>query len=266
MRTEFPNHTIILAVCGKGGVGKTTIAASMVRELVKLGEKKILAIDADPAVGLATALAVCPEKTVNDIRDEVIELIKKGNAGERKRVRELIDYEMMGALSEKGNLAFLAIGRPETEGCYCQVNELLKEIISQIASNFDYVIIDAEAGIEQVNRRVLEHVTHLVLVSDLSVKGINVAKAIREVAREAVKFHRIGLVLNKVRQFEENSLSIPREIPYLGEILECDEIRDADKTGKSFFEIAENPVFKAVREFLARLNIIEYRLCEERVK
>lgn len=256
MKMDFDKKPIVIALCGKGGVGKTTIAAAIVRELVRTGESKILAIDADPAVGLATALAVNVEKTIDEIRNDVINLVKKGNAGEKERILGLIDYEMLGALSEYGNFAFLAIGRPETEGCYCQVNDLLKDIIAQIAGNFDYVIIDAEAGVEQVNRRVLETVTHLVLVSDLSAKGLNVARTIHEVAREAVKFDRAGLIINKTRESDLENFSLPEGIPFLGAIAECDEIRSADMRAESFLQLPDNACFKAVRQCLATLGVL----------
>ncbi len=256
MKNQLVNKPLVIALCGKGGVGKTTIAAAIVRELVRTTESKVLAIDADPAVGLATALSVDVKKTVDDIRNDVIDLVKKGKAGEKKRVLGLIDYEMLGALSEHGNFAFLAIGRPETEGCYCQVNDLLKDIIAGIADNFDYVIIDAEAGVEQVNRRVLETVTHLVLVSDLSAKGLNVARTIHEVARDAVKFNRAGLIINKMRDSDREHLSLPEEIPLLGSISECDEIRDADMRAESFLQLPDNACFKAVRDCLAALGVV----------
>ena len=81
-----------------------------------------------------------------------------------------------------------AIGRPEKDGCYCQVNHILKDLIASVADNFDYVVIDGEAGIEQVNRRVMEKVTHLLLVSDASRKGINVVQTIKEVSGSAIEY------------------------------------------------------------------------------
>ncbi len=256
MKKGHNANPVVIALCGKGGVGKTTIAASIVRELIRQEGAKILAIDADPAVGLATALAIGVEKTVNDIRNEVIELVKKGHAGGKEGVLGLIDYEMLGALKEQGNFAFLAIGRPETEGCYCQVNDFLKDIIAQIANNFDYVVIDAEAGVEQVNRRVLETVTHLVLVSDCSAKGLNVARTIHAVAREAVHFQKSGLVVNRVGSLEREDVVLPEEIPFLGTIPESAEIRRADIRAENFFELPDNAVFAAVRSCLDVLGVL----------
>ena len=166
----------IISVCGKGGVGKTSVSAALVRALVAGGAGRVLAIDADPAVGLATALGVTVKMTVDDIRNKLIDRLESGAKEDRRELVSLIDYEVFEALVEKKGLAFLAIGRPETEGCYCQVNDILKDIIASTAGGFDYVVIDGEAGIEQVNRRVMETVTDLLLVSDASAKGLNVAR------------------------------------------------------------------------------------------
>ncbi len=255
MKKGTDGNPVILALCGKGGVGKTTVAAAIVRELMREQDAKILAIDADPAVGLATALSISVEKTVDDVRNDVIDLVKKGKAGEKERVLGLIDYEMLGALREQNNFAFLAIGRPETEGCYCQVNDLLRDIIAQIAGNFDYVVIDAEAGVEQVNRRVLETVTHLILISDCSAKGLNVARTIHAVAQEAVKFKKAGLVINKMRDYDREDFILPEEITFLGIVPECDDIRRADMRAENFFDLPDNPCFCAVREILASIGI-----------
>ncbi|MBN2077801.1 MAG: AAA family ATPase [Spirochaetes bacterium] len=247
----------IIALCGKGGVGKTTLAASIVRTLARDPGTRVLAIDADPSVGLATALNITVKKTVDDIRNDFIELVKKRGAGDKEQVLSLLDYEMLGALHERGNLAFLAIGRPETEGCYCQVNHILKDIIASIAGNFDYVVVDAEAGVEQVNRRVLERVTHLLLVSDLSAKGINVAKTIHDVAGEAVGFDRAGLVINRVRDAAElEKVRIPGTLELLGWIPEDEAVRSADIAGDDFLRLPDAPAFEAVERCLEAIGIV----------
>jgi CO dehydrogenase maturation factor len=197
--------TKILAMCGKGGVGKTSLSALMVKHLASRNGRKVLAIDADPAVGLATALGIEVRKTVDDIRKNLISGITKGEIGQGKETLKLLDYEVFDALHEGDGFALLAIGRPEDEGCFCRVNNLLKEIIADLAGSFDVVLIDGEAGIEQINRRVMKTVDHLVLVSDTSVKGLNVAGAIAQVAsgNRAVDYSSMGLVVNRVKDLTE---------------------------------------------------------------
>ena len=193
--------TKILALCGKGGVGKTSVSALMVKLLAGRNSRKILAIDADPAVGLATALGIEVKKTVDDIRKGLISRISRGEPQQSRDTLKLLDYEVFDALYERDGYALLAIGRPEDEGCFCKVNNLLKDIIADLAGRFDVVLIDGEAGIEQINRRVMKTVDHLVLVSDTSVKGLGVANTIAQVANEkkAVDFTSMGLILNRVR-------------------------------------------------------------------
>ncbi|MBM4235738.1 MAG: cobyrinic acid a,c-diamide synthase [Firmicutes bacterium] len=246
----------IISLCGKGGVGKTTVSALIVKALIEDPSKRVLAIDADPAVGLATALKINVKTTVDDIRNQFIELLEKGGAGDRDQVLGLLDYEMTGALHEKDNLAFLSIGRSETDGCYCQVNDLLKDIIGAIAENFDYLVIDAEAGVEQVNRRVLEKVTHLILISDLSTKGIKAAETIFSVAVKAVGFDKAGLIINRVRDQEEmKRITLPSNIAFLGSIPEDSVIRNADIEENNFLTIESTPAYEAVKRAMRALGV-----------
>lgn len=235
----------VYAVCGKGGVGKTSVSASLVQFLLEEKRGKVLAIDADPAVGLATALGFSPKRTVDDIRNDLIGRVGEGEGGDRREILDRLDYEVFEALAERGDLAFLAIGRPEKEGCYCRVNDFLKSIIETTAANFDHVVIDGEAGIEQVNRRVMDRVTHLLLVSDASFKGIQVARAVREVAEKTVSFETAGLVLNRIRgEGEIGRISLPAEIPLLGWLPESDSLRECDIQGRPTADAAD-PVFDA---------------------
>ena len=162
----------IIAVTGKGGVGKTSLSAVIVKLLTEsFPGKRILAIDADPAVGLATALGIEVNSTVDDIRKEFINNVENSNTNEAVEVLGNARYKIFDTLIEQSSFSFLAIGRPESAGCYCKVNSYLKEVIKILVGNYDYIVIDGEAGIEQVNRRVMEKVTHLLLVSDASKKG-----------------------------------------------------------------------------------------------
>ncbi|MGM0404349.1 MAG: ArsA-related P-loop ATPase [Thermodesulfobacteriota bacterium] len=244
----------IIAVCGKGGVGKTSISALIVRELLQDPENKVLAVDADPAVGLAPALGVSAGRTVDDVRNDLIRRVESGKAPGKAEMLAMLDYEMFCALEEKKNLAFLAIGRPEKEGCYCQVNHILKDIIGSMAQSFNFVVIDGEAGIEQVNRRVMENVTHLVLVSDSSARGLNVAKTIQAVSENVISCEHACLVLNRVRGEEElGSIRIPAQIPLLGWIPDDDVVRFADTAGSSLLDISECTATETLRLCLKKI-------------
>ena len=253
--------TKIIAMCGKGGVGKTSVSALMVKLLTQRNNKKILAIDADPAVGLATALGVTVRKTVDDIRKDLIEKIKAGKSKGNKETGKLLDYELFDALEECDGFALLAIGRPEDEGCYCRVNSLLKDIIGDLACMFDIVLIDGEAGIEQINRRVMKTVDHLIMVSDTSVKGIGVANTIAQVAdkNKAVEFKSMGLVLNRVRdESEVEDIRTRSTLDIYGWIEEDDDIHDFDFKGKALTGIPDtSPTLNVIENILTRMNVLK---------
>ena len=252
---ETPKGPII-ALCGKGGVGKTSISAGMIKILLADPQKKVLAIDADPAVGLASAMGISIAKTVDDIRNDLIRRVKAGEAQHKQDVLSRLDFEMLAALEERENLAFLAIGRPENEGCYCQVNHMLKEIIVSMAENFDYVVIDGEAGVEQINRRVMTAVTHLLLISDASKKGLEVARTILSVADQAVGYAQAGLIINRIRGEKEfKTLQIPEPLSCLGWIPEDEIIRQGNMAGTSLLETADGPAMDAMRRCLAEIKI-----------
>lgn len=250
------NKPSIIAMCGKGGVGKTSLSAMIVKILLEDPANKVLAIDADPAIGLSTALGIEVIKTVDDIRTDLIQRLESGKREDKADMLARLDYEMFSALKETDNLAFLAIGRPEKEGCYCQVNHVLKDIIGAMADSFDYVVIDGEAGVEQVNRRVMERVSHLVLVSDASAKGLNVIKTIKEVSDNAIEYEKVGMILNRLRGEEErDKLAIPAELNCLGWMPEDDTIRNFDIEGRSILESPDCPAILAVKNCIALLGL-----------
>ncbi len=192
----------VVAICGKGGVGKTSLAAMLSRLVLEDGVTRGLAVDADPAGGLSLALALPIKRTVNDLRKAVIAATRE-HTTDSLNMAASIDFQLLDSLTEHRNLAFLAVGRPEEEGCYCQVNTFLREAIETLAGHFDFTIIDAEAGVEQVNRRVMREVDTLLLVSDPTAKGVRVAETIKQVADEAMQYSRVGLIINRVRDEAE---------------------------------------------------------------
>lgn len=251
-------ETKILALAGKGGVGKTSIASAFVRLLMEQRpDARILAIDADPAVGLSTALGIEVVTTLDDIRKDIIASVENGAPQEAIELLGEARFRIFDTMVERPGFSFLAIGRPETAGCYCKVNAYLKEVIHLLSHSFDYVVIDGEAGIEQINRRVMEKVTHLVLVTDPSRKGTQVIDTIKKVADDLVMYERCGAIVNRVVN--------PDLIPYVHiegtqvlSYIGSDEAHASnDIQGRSVFDLpGDAPVLVGAEEALRKLEIL----------
>lgn len=248
----------IIALAGKGGVGKTSLAAAIVRVLLEdRPGAKILAIDADPAVGLSTALGIKVTSSLDDIRRAVIKSAEDGRPREAIELLNESRFRIFDTMVETNGFSFLAIGRPENEGCYCSVNAYLKEVVSLLANDFDFVVIDGEAGIEQVQRRVMEKVSHLILISDQSRKGTKVAITIKDVAGELVMYDRVGAIINRVTNPELNSyIEIPG-VEILAFIGTDSDHAANDIQGNSVFELpVDSNVLYGVREALRKIEIL----------
>ncbi|HBD86722.1 MAG TPA: cobyrinic acid a,c-diamide synthase [Clostridiales bacterium] len=248
----------VIAVSGKGGVGKTTLSACIVRHLTERRPgARILAIDADPAIGLSVALGVNADRTLDDIRKTIVHNVEAGQTKEAIEMLGEARFRIFDAITEKDGFAFLAIGRPESAGCYCKVNAYLKEVISLLAEDFDYVVIDGEAGIEQINRRVMEKVTHLLLVTDQSRKGVQVLQTIKKVADEMVMYDRIGAVVNRVSNPEyEKLIEIPG-VEILAFIENDGDHASNDIQGRSVFALPEDSrVFAGALAALRKMDIL----------
>lgn len=252
------HKTVILAVAGKGGVGKTSLSSAFVRLLTEAyPEKRILAIDADPAIGLSTALGVEVRETLDDIRKSIVASVEDGAPREAIELLSEARYRIFDTMVEGQAFSFLAIGRPESAGCYCKVNAYLKEVISLLSRDFDYVVIDGEAGIEQINRRVMEKVTHLVLVTDPSRKGTQVIDTIRRVADELVMYERCGTVVNRLTEAEMLSHIRMDAAELLAVIPSDDAHARNDIDGKSVFDLPEDsPIMAGARQALTKLGLL----------
>jgi CO dehydrogenase maturation factor len=190
--------TITIAVAGKGGTGKTTLAGLLIRRLAEGKAGPILAIDADPASNLNTVLGLPLDKTVGDVREETSEKARANllEAGIAKR--DLLDYEINSSVVEGVGVDLLAMGRPEGPGCYCAANNMLRAIIDSIADSYPWVVIDNEAGLEHLSRRTTRDVDLLLIVSDATVRGITTAGRVAALLTELnTKVGKHYLIVNR---------------------------------------------------------------------
>jgi CO dehydrogenase maturation factor len=190
----------IIAYLGKGGAGKSALSALTAKLTLRRG-RKVLLIDADPAMGLTTALALDGFKTMGQAREEIIHQARIASKAEEKaRLAEIVDYLLLEALYETPEFSALVMGQTDTLGCFCPVNALLRDTIETIAAGYDVVIIDAEAGIEQINRQVTRAVQYPILLTDNSVRGARTAVlAAQTIGRCAgMRPRKLGVIFNRV--------------------------------------------------------------------
>jgi len=193
----------IIANLGKGGAGKTILSALCGKLAIARG-KKTLFVDADPAQGLSTALGEDGARTIGEAREEIIRQAKQvGKSPDAAAdLGDQIDYLLLQTLQERDGYGLLVMGRTQTIGCYCPVNRLLKDAIRAIAAHYDVLIIDAEAGIEQVNRQVVETVHYPLVITDNSLRGAKTALLVQQAIAqsETMAPRKTGVIFNRVDQ------------------------------------------------------------------
>jgi CO dehydrogenase maturation factor len=187
---------LTLAMTGKGGVGKTTLAALTVEWLVARGEAPVLAVDADSNANLHEALGVGYRATVGGIRESARGDVPR-LTGMAKQ--EFLDLRVQEALVEQAGYDLIVMGRPEGQGCYCFANNVLRDVLDRLSRQYKHIVLDSEAGLEHISRRTLLRLDHLLIVSDASVRGVRTARRVSELADEvSLGAAARGLILNRV--------------------------------------------------------------------
>jgi len=245
-----------IAIAGKGGTGKTTIAGLAIR---LLSEKKrpILAVDADSNVNLNEVLGVELKETIGAIREEMKILGEKLPGGMSKQ--QFLEYKIQRSLVEGPLFDLIAMGRPEGPGCYCYANNLLRDILGTLSQNYEYVVIDNQAGMEHLSRRITQNIDDLLIISDPSPRGIRAAGKISRLVKELeTRVKEKFLILNRVQSSVPASLkeSIAGEgLKLLSIIPEDKTLLEMDQQGKSIWEIlANSPAYKAIVELCQKIK------------
>jgi len=255
------DRKIVVSVSGKGGTGKSTIAALMVKHLSEAGGKSVLAVDADPASNLADLLGVKVDRTVGEVTEELRRMIDKGALPPGYNKKDLLEYKVYSVLKETPKFDLLVMGRGEGEGCYCYVNAVLSSILDTLTRNYDVTIMDMEAGLEHISRRTDRDVDIMMVVVDPSKMSFATAKRIKEVAKEAhVEFKRILMVGNKFKPGQEAMLKSKAEevgIEYIGYVPEDGAVHAYNLEGKPLLELPSNsPAVVAVKDIMIKIGLL----------
>ncbi|TFH48236.1 MAG: hypothetical protein E4G89_06620 [Methanothrix sp.] len=252
--------TTTIAITGKGGTGKTSISALLIKLLSEKGT--VLAIDGDPSSNLHMALGLPLEETIGSIREGMLDRKAVERSGMPKP--DYLEFKVREALVESGKIDLLAMGRPEGPGCYCAANNWLRGSIDRLAGNYDYVVIDNEAGMEHISRQTTRDVDILLIVSDPSIRGITAAERMKDLIGELrSRVGRIGLVVNRVRDGIPPQIVKAVEatgIDLITAITEDTNILDLEINGKPLIDLpADSPLRRGVEDMAAKLDLISVK-------
>ncbi|NOY45434.1 MAG: AAA family ATPase [Deltaproteobacteria bacterium] len=240
-----------IAVAGKGGTGKTTVAGLILRHLVERQAGRVLAIDADANMNLNEVLGLEVHQTIGQIREGLSNV----PAGMTKDA--YINYKTQECLIEADGFDLIVMGRPEGPGCYCYANTLCKKYMDEIADNYAFVVLDNEAGMEHLSRRTTHNMDLMFAVTDSSVRGVQAAGRIRDLVDELkLNIGKIAVIVNRVdgglpeataRELDRLGLELAGVVPNDPNVYEY------DLEGKPTFQLpADSAAVRAVGEIVEK--------------
>jgi len=238
--------TKVIAITGKGGTGKTAVAALLIRSLSKKG-KFILAVDADADTNLPETLGCENVKTIGDAKESLQAEITKPRPDNPDMNKEsILKSKVYEIIEEMPGYDLLVMGRPEGSGCYCYINNLLRGIMDKLIANYDVIVIDAEAGLEHFSRKIIRDIDDLIVVTDASRRGFRTAERICELVVELdSNVGKIHVIANKVTDSNKDKLVKLAEdlkLSLIGMISLDPVIEEMDIKGTPLFEISDDSV------------------------
>jgi CO dehydrogenase maturation factor len=255
--------TYCIALAGKGGTGKTTVSGLFLDYLAKAGKGPILAVDADANSNLNEVLGVERETTLGDIREEIAksDMADKSPIPLSMSKQEYADFRFNSALIEEDNYDMLIMGRTQGKGCYCFVNDILREQIRKHYEKYRYMVVDNEAGLEHISRGILPPVDLILLVSDCSRRGIQAAGRLAEMIGQLdMPVKKTGLIVNrapggKLEKGIQEEIEI-QKLSLIGILPQDDLVYQYDAEGKPLVSLpADSPVKKALAGIIEKLNL-----------
>ncbi|MFW9771805.1 MAG: AAA family ATPase [Promethearchaeota archaeon] len=227
---------------GKGGVGKTLITVLLTKIISEDYNYKLLLIDADPShPHLCNMLKVKPRKSLEELRLDAIR-----NAHNEKKdpqiLAEKIDFDLYEGMAESKDFCIFSIGQPEGPGCFCPSNILLRRVIESISQDFEIILIDGEAGLEQISRMVFKSIDFLIIITDTSLRSLETAKSIKKHAKKFTSYKKLGIIINKAN--ENIGLLINKlkelDLPLIGTIPQDNLVIEYDLKGKPLIDLPDD--------------------------
>jgi len=220
--------SMTIAIAGKGGTGKTTVSAMLIRALIERGMAPLLAVDADPNANLGDTLGLGTDTSIGELQAETLTKINDLPAG--VPLSRHLEYELHQAIAEGEGFDLLAMGHGEGPGCYCAVNHILRRYLETLRSSYRCTVLDNEAGMEHLSRRVSHGIDVLLIVSDANPAALRAASRITKMADD-LELHigRRFLVLNNLRgelpqrardEIENIGLDVIGRIPFDEQVIE----------------------------------------------
>lgn len=243
-----------VAMAGKGGTGKTTIAGFLIRYLVQKGKTPILAVDADSNTNLNQVLGVSMRATLGTAREEM----KEGVVKHGMTKQTFMEMKLADAVVEGEGFDLIAMGRPEGAGCYCAANHLLSMYLARLIDNYPYMVMDNEAGMEHISRLTTNNVDVLLIVSDPSIRGIDAAGRINTLVDELkVRAVKRFLIVNQARDGLAGSLQqaiVEQGLNLAGTMPKDDLLYEFDMNGNPIVTVPDdNPALCAAFEIFDKV-------------